>query len=279
VKQTGPVKIKRDKNSVRKIILICAAAVTAVVLIIGITALTLLNSKILQKGEGDLDSSINTQSEIKEKVVTFLLCGIDDESGRGLGQRTDVILLVNYDIAAKKINVLQIPRDTYVETTSSHKINAVYSESKKGIKGLASEISQMFQVSIDHYATIKMDGFKDLVDAVGGVTVDVKVDIDWGGGLTLKKGVQTLDGTHAEMLIRERHAYNTGDIGRLQTQRSFLAAFVEKVMSLSGTQLLSLIPAALNYISTDMTAAQILGYLDTVKSLQMSNIVMHLLPG
>ena len=263
---------------VKKIIIICASVITAISLLVG-TALILYNSKVLQRGEGDLETSIQTVSEIKEKVVTFLVCGIDDEEGRGLGQRTDVVLLVNLDIAAKKVDVLQIPRDTYVKSTSTNKINAVYTESGEGIKGLASELNKLFKVSIDHYATIKMDGFKSFVDAIGGVIVDVPIDIDWGGGLTLEKGVQNLDGTHAEMLIRDRHQYFNGDIGRLKTQRRFLAAFAQKVLTLSGTQLLGLIPSALNYISTDLTAAQITGYLDSIKSLPMSSIVMHLLPG
>ena len=86
----------------------------------------MLNSKLFQGEEGDISSEIQTEEEIKEDVVSFLICGIDDEEGRGLGERTDLIMYVTFDIKAGKVDILQIPRDTYVENTPTNKINAVY---------------------------------------------------------------------------------------------------------------------------------------------------------
>ncbi|MGI5895825.1 MAG: LCP family protein [Oscillospiraceae bacterium] len=278
---------QKKKMPLKKKLLIALCIVVIIVCTLVITAMILLNSKLFQGGEGDISSEIQTEEEIKEDVVSFLICGIDDEEGRGLGERTDLIMYVTFDIKAGKVDILQIPRDTYVENTSTNKINAVYGRKENGgVQGLASEINRLFKLPVDHYATIKMDGFKDLVDAIGGVTMDVPYDYDWGGGLTVKKGLQTLDGAHAEVIVRHRGAagsstgnYALGDISRLQIQRLFIAAMMEQLLELSKTELLGLVPTLLNYVSTDLTPNQMMGFLGVVNGLSMDHVVMHLLPG
>lgn len=91
-------------------------------------------------GDDIVDSNALTPVAIQDKVVNFLVCGIDDEEGRGLGQRTDVMMVVNYDIEAGKVNVLQLPRDTFIgfEENSSGKLNAIYgTKDIGGIEGLS----------------------------------------------------------------------------------------------------------------------------------------------
>ena len=131
-----------------------------------------------------------------------------------------------------------------------------------------------------------MDGFKDLVDAMGGVRMNVPFDIDWGNGLSLEKGMRTLDGAHAEMIVRHRGAngssdgdYSLGDISRLQVQRLFFAALIEQMMGLSKSDLIGMVPTLLRYFSTDLTPSQLLGFMDKVDDLSMDDMVMYLLPG
>lgn len=280
-------KRNKKKKSVKNRVIAVICVLLILISVVVIAGAVVMNSRIFQGSEGSISSEIQTQEEIKEDVVNFLVCGIDDEEGRGLGERTDLIMYVSFDIKAKKVNVLQIPRDTYVETTSTNKINAVYSRKEDGgIEGLAKEINDMFALPVDHYATIKMDGFKELVDAIGGVTMNVPFEYDWGGGLKLEPGVQTLDGAHAEIIVRHRGAagsssgnYALGDISRLQVQRLFIAAMIEQMLSLSKSDLLGMTPTLLKYVSTDLTPAQLMGFMDVVNGLDMEDMVMYLLPG
>lgn len=278
-------RLLRKKNKRRKVILIVVAALTVLVLVGTLVVYLLLNSRIFQSGEEDLNSEINHEDAIKDDVIGLLICGIDDEEGRGMGQRTDLILYACFDVKAGEVNVLQIPRDTYIESTSTNKINAVYGQTN-GVAGLAKEINELFALPVDHYATIKMDGFKDLVDALGGVTMNVPYDYDWGGGLSLKAGQQKLDGAHAEIVVRHRGQegsstgnYSLGDISRLKIQRLFIAAFLEQLLTQSKIDLIGLVPTFQEYVSTDLTPAEMMGLMSIASGLKMDDMVMHLLPG
>ncbi len=278
---------KKEKMPIKKKVIIIVSIVLAFFLIMAVVAVVLMNSKIFQGEQGELESGISTADEIKDDVVNFLICGIDDEEGRGLGERTDLILYVSYDVVKGQVNVLQIPRDTYVENTSTNKINAIFGKKEGGkIQGLSSEINRLFALPIDHYAVIKMDGFKELVDAMGGVKMNVPFNFDWGGGLSLEKGEQVLDGAHAEIIVRHRGAegssdgnYSLGDISRLQVQRLFIAAVLEQLMSLSKTDLLGMAPTLLKYFSTDLTPSELLSFMGKVNELSMDDMTMYLLPG
>ena len=93
------------------------------------------------------------------------------------------------------------------------------------------------------------------------------LSISIGGDLKLDKGPQRLDGAHAEIIVRHRGAegtsdgnYALGDISRLQVQRLFMAAVMKQVMGLSKTEMLGMIPTLLNYFSTDLTPAEMMGF-------------------
>lgn len=272
---------KRKKKMQRKDKVLVGISIALIIIsaaVVGTVAL--LNGRFFQGSDESLSSDIQTPTEIKEDVVNFLVCGIDDEEGRDMGERTDVIMVVNYDIKAGKVHVLQIPRDTYVEDVRTNKINAVYGSDKNGggINGLAEEIHQDFALTIDHYATIQMDGFKSLVDAVGGVDMNVPVSFELNG-VTLEAGPQHLNGDQAEAIVRERHSYGTQDIGRLQTQRLFIASLLDKMLSMGKMDLVGLVPTLSQYITTDLSIGEMLGYADIASSLKMDNMTMHLLPG
>lgn len=271
---------KKRKMRTRDKVILTLSILLIVFSAASIGVVAILNGRFWS-GDDSVNSSALTPVAIKDKVVTFLVCGIDDEEGRGLGQRTDVMMIVNYDIEAGKVNVLQLPRDTFIgfEENSSGKLNAIYgTKDIGGIEGLSKKIYEAFTLNIDHYATIKMDGFKSLVDAVGGVTMDVPISFNLDG-ITIEKGVQTLTGDMAEKVVRERHSYATQDIGRLQTQRLFIGALLQKLLSMPKSQLVGLVPTLSQYITTDLSIAEMLGYVDLVSGFDLSNMTMYLLPG
>ena len=157
--------------------------------------------------------------DIKMNVAVF---GVDKD-----GTRTDVIFVAHYDSAQKSINLVSLPRDTRVSICDEvrenlnkegrsynqvAKLNAVHSYSGKemGPKNAVLQIEDLLGIKIDHYVKVDLEGFREIVDAVGGVDVDVPQDMHWdmrdtGDPLIdLKKGMQHLDGEKAEQLVRFR---------------------------------------------------------------------------
>ena len=272
-------KRKKKKMSTRdrvimaiSIVLICASVLT-------IAGIGLWNWQVF--GGDQIDSENKTPVELREKNVNFLICGIDVEPGRN-HKLTDVIMYVNFDIQSKKVNILQIPRDTYIgEDYPTGKINAVYNQTKNGgINGLISVINDRFKLTIDHYATVTMDGFVRVVDGIGGVEMDVPRTITLEG-VTIKKGYQTLNGKQAEKFVRKRKGdgYKEGDIERIKMQRLFLAAMMKKIKSTSITTLGSLITKVSKDITSDMKVGEMIDFAGAVHDIDMTNMNVSMLPG
>ncbi len=221
---------------------------------------------------------------IDKASINILLVGIDSDERRETNQLTDTILVASFDINNSQIHVLQIPRDTYIGTTytKTGKINALYSSGGEytGIDGLAEFIYDDFAIPIDHYATVTMEGFRMLIDAIGGVTVDVPYPIDLDG-VTLEPGEQTLDGNESEKFIRQRHGegYSNGDLDRLNVQRLFMASLVEQLLQTNKMTLISLVPKLAEQISTDMTTGEMTDLVNKATKLSADNIVFEMVPG
>lgn len=275
----------KGKSSVKDKVIISICSIVIAVSLLSVAGVFVLNTRFFASTgeEGgnrtELNSDVATPTDIKEKSVTFLVAGIDYMEGTTRGKLTDVVMVVNFDIEGKKINVLQIPRDTYIgDDYPTGKINAVYGQKTNGgINGLINRINKTLNIPIDHYVTINMDGFIKVIDAIGGVEVDVPITFDLEG-YHIEKGLQTLDGKHAEILVRERHSYANQDLGRIQTQQIFLEALIQKAFSLSFSQAVSLAPVIIGDITTDLTVSDLLGFYQNFTQVSPSDIRFHLLP-
>ena len=282
-------KMKKSKTKVKKStkekVLITLFSIVIVISVLSVAAVFVLNSRFFLNKDGDisgglLTSEITTPNDIAKKSVNFLVCGIDYEEGTSRGKLTDVIMLVNFDIEAKKINILQIPRDSYIgEDYPTGKINAIYGQSKNGgVEGLAKRINKTFNITIDHYVTITMDGFVAAVDTIGGVEVDVPKEINLEG-YHIKPGLQKLDGKHAEIFVRERKSYPNGDFGRMEMQKVFLKALLNKMFSVGANEVIGLLPTLMNDITTDMTIGEMIGFYNNLTNVDKTNgINFHVLP-
>lgn len=201
----------------------------------------------------------------------MLLLGIDKDEERAdsaeygkdySAYRTDTIILARVDPRNKKVTLISIPRDTMIDMGShgTQKINAAYSF---GGAAYATEVVSKFAgVSISHYAEIDMDGFAEVVDAIGGVTVNLPVAVKDPKytGLDLPAGKQTLDGKTAALLGRARHAYDSyggGDFYRAANQRMLIGAVIKKVMSSGAATIVSTVNTLAGYVTTDMTVSSI----------------------
>ncbi len=312
------------------------------------------------------DREVNGESGDGYTSYTFLATGLDKEEGL-----TDVIMVAKYDMVDKNVNIMSIPRDTYVKynstlildkdgdiskknfgasANSGGKINSVYSRGKNfgysqfdkfvsetkgksdsqieemceksileyegerldlktfksyinevdkskksqfrdrvarefGIKYLGELISYDFCIPIDFYAQVNIQGFRNVVDAIGGVDVVIQEDMYYKDPLQdlyidLKKGPQHLDGKKAEQFVRFRYGYASADIGRIDAQKIFMTAFIDKVFSWGTvTKLPALITVVKNNLTTDLSFDDTLYFAKNALELDMNNIKMMTMPG
>ncbi|MFD7070053.1 LCP family protein [Streptomyces sp. NPDC059913] len=160
------------------------------------------------------------------------------------GARSDTAMVVHIPEGRSRAVAVSIPRDTLVTRPECTKadgtavptadrvmFNSVYSQ--VGPACVVKTVEKMSGVRIDHYLEINFAGFKDLVDAIGGVTVDVEKPIhDKSSGLDLTAGTHRLDGTQSLAYVRTRHGIGDGsDLGRIGLQQQFLLALLSEVKS------------------------------------------------
>lgn len=191
----------------------------------------------------------------KDQFYTFLLVG-QDTGGGGL---TDTMMLVAYDVPNQTLNVMSIPRDTYVNYNGKvPMINSVYNWAgggEKGIEALKKEVSELTGVLPDFYVIVQWEAVGELVDAIDGVYFDVPRDMNYDDPtqdlhIHLSKGYQLLDGEGAMGVVRYRHdtddryGYPDGDLGRIKTQQAFMTAVIEKCL-----QPTVLLPNLMEYIT------------------------------
>lgn len=253
-------------------------------------------------GNGSLVGEADDEIIRNKNEYNILVVGKDR-----VGSNTDVIMVVNFDAATQKINILQIPRDTYVEDPinvgQSKRINAIYAfaymknirsmshseASHESVKYLEGTIEDTFGITIDNYFMIDLNGFVKIIDSIGGVYVDVPFDMNYKDEaqnlyIDLKKGPQTLNGNQSEQFVRFRNTYVLGDLGRVSAQKIYLSALVEKLLSPEWFSLESLTGVASNlikYSTTGVSLTDIVGYLKKIDFGKLSDdsITFYTAPG
>ena len=188
-----------------------------------------------------------------------LALGSDARDGE-TSSRTDTMILIRVDLLGGKLTMLSIPRDTMVEIEGygTQKINAAYTFG--GVAGAVRSVHQLTGVPIAHAAMIRFDGVESLVDYLGGVTVNVPVDVydpDYTG-LVLPAGVQEMDGRTALLFSRVRHGFDLGDYQRQADQRILIEAIMQKALSLSPTKLPGVVQHMSGMLGTSMRMYSIL---------------------
>lgn len=289
--------MKKRRKRTFKQVLLRGTMISSVlfVLIIGSVILTYHNF---------LYAKQSTNLEMKEDNPlhkTLAVFGVDEE-----GLRTDVIFVLNYNSVADKLSIISIPRDTKVDWTTEQQ-NLV--RQQKGYTVYTSKINEMtsylgmdfirdltiyqienlLDIQIDNYMIITLDAFRQIVDAIGGVDVEVPA-LDGNGlhyddyyqdlHIHLDPGMQHLDGEAAEGLVRFRKGYAEGDVGRIRTQQLFLEAFMNKVMRPS---MIFKIPSILNVLSktvvTDIKWSEAMSYIPYLRSIDKESLQCHIVPG
>ncbi len=207
-------------------------------------------------------------------VVRILVCGIDDTE-----MLTDVIMLVQIDLAENSAQVLQIPRDSFVGyQVPTGKINAVYSHGG-GIEGVASAVKRLTAITPDYYITVTLEGLRNIVNSLGGVEVTIPFEMDYLPGKVLEAGTQTLNGEKAEWFIRYRAGYASGDLGRIDAHKLFATALMEKVKAMGRFKSLAALSQNYKYVSTDIPLPKMLSLANEAFMIEPASISYFTVPG
>ena len=245
----------------------------AIRIITSLSVAIVLVSSVSSFGLGQVSSSIarievfnslDDRPEKTSKAENYLLVGSDTREGltrqqirelrvgstaTAAGGRSDTMLIVHLSKARDSAYIISLPRDSLVvipEHVSSSdketiiparkgKLNSAFSYG--GAPLLIETIELATSIKIDHYVEVSFAGFAGIVDALGGIEVCTKVDIDDPKShLVLSAGVHTLDGIEALKYVRTRDFDGRGDIGRMQRQQQFMSAVMRKATS-TGTLL------------------------------------------
>lgn len=201
----------------------------------------------------------------------ILLFGIDktattDMTEEGNPTRSDVVMLVTIDPVTKRAQLLSLPRDTYVNIKGHDGKTKLGHAYAYGGEKLAEETVENFlDVKIDYYATVDYGAVERLVDAVGGIEVDIPFDYSYEDTyvvpnlhIDFKKGKQKLNGADAVRYLRIRKIYEDQDIDRIQVQQRFMMQLFDKLKRpMMILKIPELIDIALDNIETNLSYGQI----------------------
>lgn len=223
---------------------------------------------IIDIGSADFQNALKSwattgnDSKIKSKnVVNVLLIGAD-----AAGSNTDSMILVSVNKEKKTLKLVSFLRDSYLYIDSGNfsrctKLNAAYSMG--GVKCLMETIENNYKITIDGYVMVNFDSFKELINAMGGVTVDVQeyeanyISSTYYPGMPWGEDV-TLDGEQALVFSRVRDCDADGDVSRTRRQRQVIESILNRVKNSSVSELNKYVDVLLPYVDTGYSYTEVI---------------------
>jgi len=225
-------------------------------------------------------SSIETASTGKSitEPFTILLMGIDSTDEvltKNAIANGDTLILITFNPKTLNATMISIPRDSYVPIScwSGKPENKITHAAAYGNDCMINTIQDYFDVTIDYYAKINFKGLVKLVDAVGGVEVDVPQvlctdDSSRGGEVCIQPGVQTLNGEEALVFARNRKQLANGDFGRAQHQQEIIMTLINKMKTIKDVStFMNILNTISNSLDTNLTTKQILSFYNVGKDI------------
>lgn len=311
-----PAKSGRVKNIIIKIASVAATLVLMFVLVLNvpicvdkdtgknISLITLFKNWRPAAGEGFLDKDnvvLNKDPDVVaddyndgldlpqliEGQYTVLFLGFEPDE-----YNTDIMWVMQFDIGHGKLNILQIPRDTCLPdytTSVTRKFNSIYSMGDPNInppiQRTVNAVQENFGIPIDAYVTTTCPDIVEIIDLIGGVPIHIDNEIIFEPGKIIPAGDVVLSGAQSEWFIRFRREWLQGDIGRMQNQRRFMAAAMNKLNSIvedeGKMKLYSYIKEIYDndLLYTDLSVGDIGKLADFASTISMENAVVNMVPG
>jgi LCP family protein required for cell wall assembly len=187
--------------------------------------------------------AVDEPAEPEKNDILFLLMGVDaNDVNKSKGTRTDTLMLTRINLDTGKISILSIPRDTRTTVNGNKdKINAAHAYG--GAEAAVEAVRKLLGIDLEYYVKVDYKIVQDVVNAIGGVTVEVPFNMRYSDPtadpplkINIDKGIQTLDGKNAHDFLRFRHnnlmtvGYPDGDVGRTKTQQYFMKELVKQTL-------------------------------------------------
>jgi LCP family protein required for cell wall assembly len=285
-----PVKKRRG----RKVLIAVAAVLALVAVVAGGYLFNLAHT--YDSGSSKLDQAFPDESTRPKKTdnsINILVMGSDsrgaaesDTAGTPADQRADTLMLMHIPADRKNIYTMSIMRDLWVDIPGHGEAKINSALALGGTPLMVQTVESVFQQRIDHVAMIDFEGFKGLTDALGGVTVNIKLPFTSTAlpGQSFAPGQHTFNGTQALAFVRERHAYADGDYQRVRNQQEFLRAIIKK--STAGQTLSnpftvnSMVGAVSPFVTVDksLDSGAVAGLALELRDIRAQNTVMFTLP-
>ncbi len=252
--------------------------VLLILLVIIVGAIFLfINNKLGKMQQVDLnEEDLNVSAEVAENLSKFrniAIFGIDSrEDTYSKGNRSDCIIIASMNNETKEVKLVSVYRDTYVQI-EGHGLDKIthaysYGEAPLAIKTLNTN----FDLNITEFVTVNFDAVKDIVDDVGGISMNItSEEVSHIPGIK-KAGTQTLTGEQALAYARIRHA-SGGDYKRTERMRDVLTAVVNKVKTFNVSQLNKFIDDVLPKVYTNITATDIFGMIPSATSIKITDSI------
>ncbi|MEO3945448.1 LCP family protein [Gorillibacterium sp. CAU 1737] len=227
--------------------------------------------------------------EETDKPISFLLTGVDSRGGSEGSMNTDVIMLLALNPKTDAATIISIPRDLELKPGDirNHKANYFFpyfylKDKDTAFTETKALYSRLFGVPIDYMAMVDFQGFRDLVDELGGVRVDVDMDMKYrdtsdGTNIDLKQGLQTLDGKNALDFVRYRKSNQgtseSSDTARNARQQQVLKQILSKLTSINGLASLGdILDIAGRNVKTDVPESELRSWIGRIRDLKPDEV-------
>ena len=246
------------------------------------TRIIISKSKEMLKSDTSKQETASSGKTLTEPF-TILLMGIDSTDEvlqKNAIANGDTLILITFNPKTLNATMLSIPRDSFVPIACwpGKERNKITHAAGYGTDCMINTIEQYFDTDIDYYAKINFKGLVKLVDAVGGVDVNVEQTLCTDNSnreqqICIQPGYQTLDGEHALVYARNRKQLANGDFGRGQHQQEIVLALVEKIKQIRDvSQFMDILNTVSNSVDTNLSTKQILAFYNIAKDIVSSSL-------
>jgi LCP family protein required for cell wall assembly len=284
-----PRLYRRKRVRWKRVLLWTSLAVVALLIVIALFAWGYIwniwiKSKESQMRVAGVESALSQTK--KGRPVTTLVMGVDRGSVKGEGGpgRSDIVMLVSVSSDGKKAAVISIPRDTRVVIPGYkgyYKINAAHAFG--GTKQAVETVRAFTGLDINHFVEIDFNGFKHIVNAIGGVPMHIEKEINDKYAGKVPAGDVVLNGDQALALVRARYdveAVPEGDLGRVKNQQKFLQAMLSTVSHQRNPfRIIKLVNATAENVKTDLTFGEMFSLGLKLRGIGTGKVQMTTAPG
>ncbi len=244
---------------------------------------------VAQEDDMKIEKELEEKEEAREfdDELVFLMMGVDAEDvNQSKGTRTDTLMLTKVNFETGRIDILSLPRDTRVDVRGRpDKLN--HAHAYGGTALTIDTVRDFLNIDLDSYVKVDYRAVTSIVDAIGGVEIDVPQRMYYTDPtaepplyIDLYPGLQVLDGKNAHDFLRFRSGYLEGDLGRIRAQQYFLEELIKQTLQPKNLlKLPQMVKSYYDYVDTNINLSTILKGVSVAGKLDVENIHMNVITG